>query len=123
MSQPIRTAPARSRRQWQAYLEAQVGQGRPPAELMAELITAGVAPAEAETLLADAIGRRQTRIGVVLGVSVLLFLCGLVVTFGTLASATSSSVGGTVYIWFGAVLCGLIGIGYGIAQIIKGRRS
>jgi hypothetical protein len=123
MSQSIHTGPARSRRQWQAYVETQIGQGRPPAVLMAELTAAGVAPAEAETLLADAIGKRKTRIGVILGVSVLLFLCGLAVTFGTLASATSSSVGGTVYIWFGAVLCGLIGIGYGITQIIKSRRS
>jgi len=123
MSQPLHTAPARSRRQWQAYLETQVGQGRPPAELMAELIAAGVAPADGEALLAEVIGKRKTRIVVILAASVLLFLCGSAVSLGNLASATSSSVGGTVVVWIGAVLCGLIGIGYGIAQIIKSRRS
>ncbi len=123
MSQPAPAARARSHLQWQAYLEDQAGQGKSRADLLDELAAAGVAPAEAQALLSGAISQNRKRINTIAGGSLLLLLCGLTVTFSTWYSAAASSSGGTVYLFVGAVVCGLTGIVYAIVKMVRARRS
>lgn len=106
-----------SPRQWQAYVELQIKQGRPARELMNEVIAGGLSEAEAGTYVREAIGSRRAWSTRVIGCSVLLLLGGLGVTVTTFAGNYIYLNGQPHYaVWFGAVICGLIGIVYGLWQ-------
>lgn len=106
---------ARSQQQWEAYLAAQMQAGANGHTLVEELVAAGYSPAEAQAMMSRAVRSRQSKLGVTLGCSVLLLLGGLS-TFLTPVQTQNAR-----WLWIGAVICGIIGIVYAIAQLAKKR--
>jgi len=95
------------------YLASQVQQGRSAQDLIAEVVSTGLSQAEARALVSEAVRSQKSRALKILVASVLLFFAGLSVT------VTPFSEGR--YICFGALICGLIGIIYGVIQLTKVR--
>ena len=106
---------ARSPQQWEVYLETQVRAGASSQALVDELNASGYSPAEAQAMVSRAVRAQHNKLGLILGVSVLMFLCGL----ATLIAPVPSQ--GRLWIWIGAFACGLIGIVYSLAKLAKTR--
>lgn len=105
----------RSKRQWSAYIEHKIRQGTPSQSLINEIISEGLSQKDAEELV-NQVARSQRSKGMkILGCSTILFLAGLIITISTISSAEEG------VIWYGAIICGLVGIIYGITRIIKAR--
>ena len=109
----------RSPRQWAVYLEHSVQQGRPAEQLLAEMTARGIPLLEAQTLLSGAMQSRSNRTGKILGCSALLFFGGLLFTLATFHTASQS--GGSWIAFVGAIVCGAIGLVYGVQRARKGR--
>lgn len=109
-----------SSRQWQAYIELQVKQGRPAQELVNEVIARGLAEAEAGAYVREAVRSQRARSTRVVGCSALLLLGGLGATVTTFAGNYLYVHGEPHYaVWFGAIICGLVGIVYGVRQLSR----
>ncbi len=109
-----RALSGRTPRQWQAHIEMDIQQGRPGRLLVEEMVGSGFSPAEAHALVSRAVRARNTKLGSLLGCSVLFTLMGI----ATISTATQTGSG---WIWIGAVVCGLVGIGYSISRFIQAR--
>ena len=110
----------RSWRQWQAHFDIQVRQGRPAQDLLADMTLSGYSQAEAEAIAGDAVRAYRSTLARVLGCSTFLMLGGVLVTCATYSTARASGAGGAPYfVWFGAVLCGLIGVAYSIGRLAR----
>jgi hypothetical protein len=112
--------PTRSPRQWQAYLEGQIQYGRPPSDLLAELGTAGLDAPEARALVEQAIHARHAQATKAVTWSAIMFAVGVLLTVGS-ASSPSVNASGQHYIvlWFGAIICGFVGIIYGLRLLSR----
>jgi hypothetical protein len=114
MSAEGKVLSGRSPRQWQAHVELAIQGGKPGRLLVEEMVGGGYAPAEAHAIVSRAVRARNTRLGSLLGCSVLLTLMGI----ATIVTATEAGSG---WLWIGAVVCGLIGIVYSIARLAQAR--
>lgn len=106
----------RSKRQWSAYIEHKIRQGTPSQSLINEIVSEGWSQKDAEELVNQVAQSQRSKGMKILGCSTILFLAGLIITISTISSASEEGI-----IWYGAILCGLIGIIYGITRIIKAR--
>ena len=111
------TPQPRSLPQWQAYLKMQLGAGRPPASLLAEMGQSGVPQPRAYQLIQEAVGSLKNRayLAIVIGIAVVIL--GLLVTFGTMSNAEAG--GGYYVIWYGPVAVGIVGVAYGLLLLRK----
>ena len=113
--EPVVPVPAkRSRRQWAAACESRLKHGERYHALLQQIAEDGYSPSEAEAILDEAVRTLNRRAGAILGCSTILLVAGLVVTVASLGSSEG-------YIWFGAIICGGIGVIYGLCAFVRRR--
>lgn len=104
----------RSKRQWLATSEARLKKGESYEALIKEIVDSGYAEHDAQRIIDEAIRRVNKRAGRVLGCSALLLIAGLAVTLLSLNTGVGA-------IWWGAIVCGLVGVFYGLLAPVKRR--
>jgi hypothetical protein len=120
MSYIDNTSAGRSQRQWEAYVPAQIRQGRPAQELVTEAVSDGLSEQEARELVSRAIRSEKGKSRNLLGCSTLMLLGGVILTF-TSINGNYLHFNGEEYIviYFGSVVAGIVGIIYSIRQMKK----
>jgi hypothetical protein len=103
--------PARSPEQWQAYVKMQIGSGRPPATLLAEMAQSGVPQPNAYQMVQDAIAGLRQRAYTMLLIGVVVAVVAFVLTVATEADARAH--GGTYVILYGPLGLGVVAMVYG----------
>ena len=119
MNDGAKITSGRTWRQWQAHFDVQVRQGHRAQDLIAGMTSAGYSQAEAEAMAAGAVRVVRSTLARVLGCSGFLMLGGILVTCATYSTARASGVETPYFVWFGAVLCGLIGIIYSVSRLLR----
>jgi hypothetical protein len=111
-NQQANTSTHRSRRQWIAIAERRLKQGEYSDFLLMEIVADGYLTDEAQSMLDESLQTLNKRARGILGWSAALLIAGLVVSL----SAFGSSDG---VIWWGAILCGSIGVIYGLRTFVR----
>lgn len=112
MSQPA----GRSRRQWEAFVSINGGK-IPREELMRQMVADGLSEQEAQNIL---LKNKKSKVKsglIMLGVGLVLCVLGIVATIASYSSATDFG-NEKFYIYWGAVLCGVIMIFIGLFRLI-----
>jgi hypothetical protein len=107
----------RSPEQWQAYVKMQVGSGRPPATLLAEMAQSGVPQANAYQMVQAAVASLRQRAYTVLAVGVAVAVVAFVLSVATEANARAH--GGTYVLLYGPLGGGIAAIVYGVMLLRK----
>ena len=113
---PLSPAPqaVRTRRQWEAYAEESLRRGSSPGAAVQDMVGQGLPQAEAGSIVQAAIDKQTQLSNRIIGCSGAMVAAGLLVTVGTYSA--SSSMGGAYLIWWGPVVCGVIGLVVGICR-------
>ncbi len=115
MSTPTPTPDAlggRSPRQWEAYAHTAIKRGVASSEVANEMVAAGMPTHEALAIAQKLLTQERKHAGLVLGV------CGLWFLVATGVTISAFGTGGG-YIWYGGVICGLVGTIYGITKLTR----
>lgn len=105
-------APPLSQRQLRAYIERELNAGADSQSVIREITAKGYDPANAQNVVKEVLNSLRNKYWKIFGISGGFGLLGLIVTLSTIESETG-------YIWYGAILCGLIGVIYGLSKLMK----
>jgi len=101
---------SRTKRQWQAHAELAMSKGERADAVLSGMIHAGCPEADAREIVQRALEVQRKAANRLLGCSGAFMSAGIIITAATYSAATSAAGGGTYYIWYGAIICGAIGV-------------
>ena len=116
------TVPSRSKRQWEAEGKACVAKGKSGTEVEVDLVKQGLDTQAAKTIVDEAIASARSRATVLLIGSIAFAGLGFIVTVASYSAATSTSYGGTYFIWFGPIIVGGITALVALGRLLNIRR-
>ena len=116
------TVPNRSRRQWEAEARVRLSKGESGSVVEADFVTQGLDAQSAKAILDEAVRSARSRAaGLLIGSTAFAGL-GLLVTVASYSAATSSSYGGTYWIWYGPIIVGGIAALVALGRLLSVRR-
>lgn len=110
-------AAQRSLRQWQAYAEKALAEGMSREQLRVSMLEQGCPQETVTAILDEAWNKQHKSVNTLLGCSISMVAFGTLATLIGFAAATNS--GDTYYIFWGCVLCGIIGVIVGAIRKAK----
>jgi len=105
-------APPLTQRQLLAYIEKKLNEGIDSQSVILDITAKGFDPAKAQNVVKEVLNSQRKKYWKIFGISGGFGLFGLIVTLATLESESG-------YIWYGAILCGLIGVIYSLTKLVK----
>ena len=111
----------RSRRQWEATAKARVSKGEPGTGVEASFVNEGLDAPTAKAIVDAAVTKARTRAFALLGIGGAFAFLDLIVTIVSYAE-TRSSYGSTYFVWYGPIICGIIGAIIGLVKLLSIRR-
>lgn len=116
------TIPSRSKRQWEVAAKVRISNGEPGSVVEADFVKQGLDPQSAKALIDDAVQKVRSGATGLLICSIALAGLGLFVTVASYSAATSSSCGGTYWIWHGPIVAGGIVALVALSRLLRVRR-
>lgn len=105
-------APTLSQRQLLAYIAKELNEGIDSRSLIHDIIAKGYDPADAQQKVGEVLSSQKRKFLGIFGFSAGFFLLGTIITVGSLDS-------GSGFVWYGAIICGFIGVVYGLNNFWK----
>ena len=106
-----------SHRQWQAWVQQKVSTGKSQREILAAMEAAKWPRQQAQALIQKTASKlRRKAISIAIGCAIWLGFA-ILITIGTYEHA--HTYGGYYYVYFGGIICGVIGIVYGLVKFFS----
>ncbi len=105
-------APPFSQRQLRAYVEKKLNEGVSSQSVILDIAAKGYDHESAQNVVKEVLSSLRKKYFKILGISGGFGLLGVIATVSTVES-------GNGYIWYGAIICGLIGVIYGLSKLLK----
>lgn len=112
----------RSKRQWEAAAKVRISNGEPGSVVEADFVKQGLDPQFARAIIDDAVQKVRSRATSLLIGSIAFAGLGLFVTLASYSAATSGSLGGTYWIWYGPIIAGGIVALVALSRLLRVRR-
>lgn len=114
-----RQVESRSPRQWEAIVKLRIRQGESGTTLLGYLVEKGLPQDQARQIAENAIRSARSGSLILVTIGSVAVLLGIVVTVASYLVAASSPFGGTYYIWWGPVVCGLVALLVGVVRLSR----
>lgn len=103
--------------QWRAYVKKSVRGSRRADAILQEMAAAGWSEEVAQQMICETASKERWKaIGTMVGCAAL----GIVATAVTIGSYEAASVaGGEYWIWYGGIVCGVVGFFWGLVRLAK----
>lgn len=105
-------APLFSQRQLQAYIEKKLNEGVDSQSVILDIAAKGYDHENAQNVVKEVLNSQRKKYFKILGITGGFCLLGAIATLSALES-------GYGYIWYGAIICGLIGVIYSLSKLVK----
>jgi cobyric acid synthase len=104
--------PPLSERQLRAYIEKQLNEGHDSQSVILDITAKNYDPAKAHNIVKEVLNSERKKYWKILGITGGFGLLGAIITLSTFESENG-------FIWYGAILCGLIGVIYSVNKLVK----